>query len=221
VERIFEAVLASDSDVTLVLRSVPLAAESRMSEDILVPSIHWLYAGDTALHLAAAAFRPYAVTALLQSGADPRARNRRKATPLHYACDAQPIPDGPWNPAAQVEVIDALVSRGAGLDDSDAGGATPLHRAVRSRSAAAVGRLLALGARTDCRLRAPGSTALHLAVRSTGAGGTAGTTEAQLDIISLLVGAGADADAKDASGRTARASVRNERAAAALAGRQL
>ena len=44
---------------------------------------HYLYAGDTALHVAAAAFRYPAAELLVAHGADCRAKNRRGAEPLH------------------------------------------------------------------------------------------------------------------------------------------
>src|SRR4051794_9987266 len=49
---------------------------------------HYLYAGDNALHMAAAAFRRPVAELLVAHGADCRAKNRRSATPLHYAADA-------------------------------------------------------------------------------------------------------------------------------------
>src|SRR6267142_5784433 len=57
---------------------------------------HYLYAGDTALHIAAAGFRVEAVRLLLDHGADFTTRNRRGAEPLHYASDCNT-----WHPAAQ------------------------------------------------------------------------------------------------------------------------
>jgi len=217
-DRIFEAVLTGERELARVLRSDPLASRARASRDVLVDSIpHWLYAGDTPLHLAAASLGLGTVEILLRAGADPNAENRRGATPLHYACDPRPNSQGTWNPAAQADIIDLLVSRGANLNHADRGGATPLHRAVRARSAVAVQRLLALGARTDCRLRTRGSSPLHLAAQSTGAGGTAGALEEQLEIIALLRKHGADFDAVDSSGRTPHDWARNVRVAEALA----
>ena len=49
---------------------------------------HYVYAGDTALHVAAAAHQPVVARALLDAGADVTATNRRAAQPLHYAMDA-------------------------------------------------------------------------------------------------------------------------------------
>jgi len=56
---------------------------------------HYLYAGDTALHMAAAGFRRPVAKLLVEHGADCRARNRRGAEPLHYAADANH-----WDPTA-------------------------------------------------------------------------------------------------------------------------
>jgi hypothetical protein len=66
---------------------------------------HYLYAGDTALHMAAAAFRRPVAELLVSRGADCRARNRNGAQPLHYAADANH-----WDPAAQAETIEYLLS---------------------------------------------------------------------------------------------------------------
>ena len=49
---------------------------------------HYLYQGDTALHMAAAAFRRPVAEFLVAHGADVHAKNRRGAEPLHYAADA-------------------------------------------------------------------------------------------------------------------------------------
>ena len=61
---------------------------------------HYMYAGDTALHMAAAAFKRPVAEMLVKHGADCRARNRRGAEPLHYAADANH-----WDPAAQADTI--------------------------------------------------------------------------------------------------------------------
>ena len=216
-EPIFEAVLNGEKEVARVLRASPEACRTQASLDVLVVTIpHWLYVGDTPLHLAAAALRPEVAKVLLDSGSDPNTENRRAATPLHYACDARPNSGGTWSPAAQIAIIDILVKHGAILDHGDRGGATPLHRAVRARSVGAVRQLLALGARTDCRLRARGSTPLHLAAQSTGAGGTAGTLDLQLEIIKLLRQYGADFTAVDGANRTPCDWARIERVSEAL-----
>ena len=132
VEPIFEAVLANDPS-----RITPAAAAQRMDEDLLVTEVHWLYRGDTPLHLAAAGLRYDAARALLAAGTPVNAVNRRGAAALHYACDPRPL-SPTWNPAAQQRIIELLVSAGATVDLPDRGGVMPLHRAVRARSPAAV-----------------------------------------------------------------------------------
>lgn len=214
--RVFDAVLADDQEMARILRADPHASKTRASRDVLVKPIHWVYVGDTPLHLAAAALRLSTIQLLLQAGAEPNAENRRGATPLLYACDPRPSTRNRWNPSTQVAVIDLLAAHGADVNHADRGGATALHRAVRARSAAAVGQLLALGANTDARLRPRGSSPLHLAAQSTGAGGTAGALEEQLEIIALFRKHGADFAATDTSGRTPRDRAPNARVAEAL-----
>jgi ankyrin repeat protein len=98
VEPIFEAVLANDPS-----RITPAAAARRMDEDLLITDVHWLYRGDTPLHLAAAGLRYDAVRAAVV---------------------------GDQHLAAQQRIIELLVSAGATVDLPDRGGVTPLHRAV-------------------------------------------------------------------------------------------
>src|SRR4051794_3999415 len=66
-----------------------LVGASRQSarDYFLEPIKHYVYAGDTLLHVAAAAYAMDAARALVLAGADVRARNRRGAEPLHYAAD--------------------------------------------------------------------------------------------------------------------------------------
>ena len=54
---------------------------------------HYAYQGDTALHMAAAAFQRSTARLLVRKGAALDAKNRRGAEPLHYAADANW-----WNP---------------------------------------------------------------------------------------------------------------------------
>lgn len=147
---------------------------------------HYLYAGDTALHIAAAAHRPRMVTELLRLGANVGVRNRRGAYPLHYATDGGPGLSA-WRPEAQQETVNTLMRAGADPNAADKSGVGPLHRAVRNRCAAAVAALLAGGA--DPRLpNKNGSTPLQLAEWTTGRGGS-GSAEAkaqQREIVALL-----------------------------------
>jgi ankyrin repeat protein len=204
VEAIFSAILKGDDALVQLLKRTPSAVQTVAAKDVLIESIHWLYVGDTGLHLAAAACRIEAARLLLDSGATIDALNRRGATALHYACDPRRHSSPVWSPAVQAELIALLVRHGADVDRGDKGGATPLHRAVRARSPEAVRALLEAGARVDSRLKKQGSLPLHLAVQSTGAGGTAGSTREQLEIVELLLRHGANPDAPDGVGRTAR-----------------
>jgi hypothetical protein len=131
---------------------------------------HYVYAGDTALHMAAAAHAADLVEALVAAGAEVGATNRRGAQPLHYAVDGGP--NGPnWDPAAQSATVRRLLDAGADPNATDKGGTTPLHRAIRNRCAAAVEMLLAGGA-DPLRPNGHGSTPWQLARWTTGKGGS-------------------------------------------------
>jgi ankyrin repeat protein len=167
---------------------------------------HYLYAGDTALHMAAAAFRRPVAELHLARGAACRAVNRRGAQPLHYAADANH-----WKPDAQAETIDYLASIGADPNAADCSGVTPLHRAVRTRSLSAVRALLSAGA-NPAQPNGSGSTPLHLAVQATGRGGV-GSEQArqqQAGIIMLLLARGARSTDRDGRGRTVQESATSE-----------
>lgn len=132
---------------------------------------HWIYVNDSLLHLAAAGYRVDIIRLLLAAGADPNAaKNHRKSTPLHYASDG--FLTGPaWSPDLQVATLECLLESGARIHSQDMNGATPLHRAVRTRCAAAVRALLKAGANPTIRNKS-GSTPFHLAVQNTGRGGS-------------------------------------------------
>jgi len=156
-----------------------------------------LYAGDTALHVAAAAHRTDIAQKLIRLGADVRARNRRGAEPLHSAARGDPNL-ARWNPHAQEATIAALIAAGADPNACDASGVAPLHKAVRSRCAAAVQALIAGGA-DPRRPNRNGSTPMRLARQTTGRGGS-GSPDAkaqQQEIVRLL----AEYDARSSSMR--------------------
>jgi ankyrin repeat protein len=185
------------------------ASRAAASDYFLDAITHYVYAGDTALHIAAAAYRRGIAEKLVAQGADPRARNRRGAEPLHYAADG--VPGSPaWDPDAQGATVEYLIEAGA-IGATDTSGVTPLHRAVRTRCTGAVRALLARGA--DARRKnASGSTPLHLAVQTTGRGGS-GSQEArveQAEVIRLLLGHGARPADTDARGKTVRQSSAKE-----------
>lgn len=173
-------------------RVVDGASRQSTGAHYLVEIGHYLYAGDTALHIAVAAYREAMAMALIARGADVRAKNRRGAEPLHYAADGNPSSSA-WDPQAQAATIACLIAAGADPNAVDKGGATPLHRAVRTRCAAAVKALLDGGANASARNNG-GSTPLRLAGQSTGRGGT-GSPEAkaqQAEILRLLREHGAE-----------------------------
>jgi ankyrin repeat protein len=173
---------------------------------------HYLYAGDTALHMAAAAFRRRVAEILVTNGADCRAKNRRGAEPLHYGADANR-----WDPKAQGETIAYLISIGADPNAVDISGVAPLHRAVRTRSLAAVRALLDGGANSRQRNKA-GSTPLHLAVQTTGRGGSGSpqAREQQAGIVRLLLERGARLTDQDMQGKDVYQAATSERITALL-----
>jgi hypothetical protein len=195
-KELIEAIVAGDEATATALlgRSPALAtawatvgATRTDAEQFYFAAVgHYLYAGDSRLHMAAAGYRVPICRVLIDDGADVTAANRRGAQPLHYAADGNP--DAPtWNPAAQGETVTLLVEAGADPNATDKSGVAPLHRAVRTRSTGAVAALLAGGA--DPRLpNKNGSTPLELAQRTTGRGGSGSPAakEEQEAIIRLL-----------------------------------
>jgi hypothetical protein len=146
----------------------------------------YVYAGDTALHVAAFAYDCEIARELVAAGADVAARNRRGAEQIHAAVNGSPG-SPTWDPARQVAVVEYLIRAGADPDAVATGGVTPLHRAVRNRCADAVGALLAAGADPD-RPNAKGSTPLVLARVTSGRSGS-GSSEARAEqsrIVDLL-----------------------------------
>jgi uncharacterized protein len=107
------------------------------------------------------------------------------------------------DPADQRRRLVDRLKAGADIHATDKNGVTPLHHAVRFRSAAAVQTLIEHGANVNQVCRRSGSTALHRAVTQTGAPGTAGKKEAAMEIIAMLLTAGADPSITNKSGRTA------------------
>jgi ankyrin repeat protein len=130
------------------------------------------------------------------------ARHRCITCAIHDRIPVQSGSSAVWKPEQQAELIRLLAENGAKLNQPDRGGVSPLHRAVRARSAAAVGQLLKSGAKVNSVVTKKGTTPLHLAVQSTGAGGTAGSVNLQYEIIELLLQYGADPNAKDSRGKT-------------------
>lgn len=182
----------------LAIMASPVGATRQQATDYFFTAIsHYLYAGDTALHMAAAASSRPIAELLTTHGANCRARNRRGAEPLHYAADG-----GRREPRGQAGVIEYLISVGAEPNAVDKTGVAPLHRAVRARSLAAVRALLDGGADPRKPNKA-GSTPLHLAVQPTGASGSGSdpARRQQAKIIRLLLERGARPTDRDARGK--------------------
>jgi len=105
------------------------------------------------------------------------------------------------NPTDQRRRLIALLKTGADIHAADKNGVTALHHAVRFRSPIAVRTLIEHGANVNQVCRRSGSTPLHRAVTPTGAPGTAGKRREALEIIRLLLAAGADPAIANKSGR--------------------
>jgi hypothetical protein len=198
-----KALLAADKE--LVTR---LVNQERLLESGI---FHWIYVGDSVLHIASAGYRVRLVQLLLAAGADPNAAaNRRRGMPLHYAADG--FITGPaWDSHRQVSTLQLLLDAGAKLNSQDRNGATALHRATRTRCAEAVHCLLAAGADPALRNES-GSTAFHLAVQTTGRGGSGEQVarDAQRRIIEAFLSHGVSPGLTDGKGHTVYQCVRSE-----------
>ena len=217
---LFDAIASGDYleierrlDSSRGLASCPIhtGASRQDAETYFLSAIrHYVYAGDTALHIAAAAHQRGLAESLVARGADVRARNRRGAEPLHYAADGSPGAEH-WDPVEQREVIAYLIEAGADPNALDKSGVPPLHRAVRTRSSGAVSALIENGA--DPRLmNKSGSTPLHLAVQNTGRSnsGSEASKDEQGRVIALLLRHGASPTDVDAKGKTVAAAASSD-----------
>src|SRR3954470_2863425 len=152
-----------DHDRSLASAALVTGATRANAESFRFERIaHYAYAGDTALHIASAAYLPGMVIQLLACGANVSAANRRGAQPIHYASDGGPTA-GRSNEQDQADVIRALIHAGADPNAFDKSGVAPIHRAVRCRCTSVVEALLDSGANPKLR-NGSGSTPLHLAV---------------------------------------------------------
>lgn len=205
-----DAILADErARVKELLSQHPGLARASAPVDRL-EAVHWIYAGDTPLHVAAAAHRPEILKLLLAAGAEvSSAKNHRRGQPIHYASDGNPASES-FDGDRQVRTLETLLKAGADLHARDKNGATPLHRAVRTRCAWAVKFLLQSGADASLRNK-PGSTPFHLAVQNTGRGGS-GSEEAkaaQREIISAFLEQGVRPTIEDSNDKSVLAWARS------------
>ena len=144
-----------------------------------------------------------AVVALLAAGADPNARNNNGETPLHRADSANDVTP--------------LLAAGANLNARDNVGETPLHEATaeRSRSADVAAALLAAGADPNARdnyghmplhglaIYAASGFNVNLNFRPSGFDEIEEEFMARdVEVARILLAAGADPNARDATGAT-------------------
>ncbi|MBX7223793.1 MAG: ankyrin repeat domain-containing protein [Blastocatellia bacterium] len=205
-DAIITAIVKDDiEEVQSLLTANPgLVRQLNQRDRLLAAGIfHWIYAGDTILHVASAGHRFSVAHLLLAAGADPNAAgNRRGSTPLHYAADG--FITGPeWNARPQVATLRLLVEAGSSLNAQDRNGATALHRATRTRTAEAVQYLLEAGADPMLRNKS-GSTPFHLAVQTTGRGdsGKPIARDAQKRIVEVFLAKGVSPHLTDGKGKT-------------------
>lgn len=132
------------------------------------------------------------VSILLNSGADPSARDSWGQTPLHGAARGRGS-NGVGRSIALPEVVAAFLAAGADVNARDHSGTAPLHAAAGAffDNTEAAKLLLDAGADIEARNRT-GSTPLHL---SSGVGG-------RLAMAQLLVRNGSDLAARNSDGET-------------------
>src|SRR5882724_9151112 len=116
--RLVDAIVANDGALfSKLLAASPALATASFSQGAtrqehtpcFIKEIgHYIYSGDTALHFAAAAYRPKMVDGLIKAGANVRAKNRRDSEPLHAAACGIPGSRN-WDPAAQAATIVCLI----------------------------------------------------------------------------------------------------------------
>jgi ankyrin repeat protein len=201
--------LEESSDVAI--RPIRVGATRDYAKTYFLTAIHhYVYSGDTALHISAAAHQRGLAETFVMRGADVRARNRRGAEPLHYAAPGGPAANR-WEPVAQSEVIAYLIEAGADPNALDKSGVAALHRAVRNRCSMAVSVLIENGA-DPLLMNKSGSTPLHLAVQNTGKtnSGSGAAKGEQARIIALLLQHGASPGDVDAKGKTVAAAATSD-----------
>ena len=171
----------------LALARLEVGATRHDAQEYFLDEIdHHMYAGDTALHVAAAAYQATVARELVAAGAAIAAEDRRGAQPLHYAVDGIPG-SARWDPVAQRDTIACLLEFGADPNACRRERDDPAAPCRAQPVAAAVEVLLGAGADPQATNRR-GSTAMQLVGWTTGRGGTgsAAARTQQQEIIRLL-----------------------------------
>jgi len=134
------------------------------------------------------------VIALLEAGADPKARDNKGHTALHFA--AAYYPSDKWLPSL-IENIDLLIKAGLKLTDrAGETGYTVLHMAALAGRSEVLEHIIQIDKRLDMNARdKAGDTPLHIAARI--------VDRNRSTIMSQMLSAGADIDARDKRGDTA------------------
>lgn len=122
----------------------------------------------------------------------------KEERPLSALCVARDL-----TPAVRCRKVTALLKAGADVAEADKNGVTPLHHAVRFRHPQLVALLIEHGADVNAPCTRSGSTPLHRASSWSGAPGTKGKDAERLEIIALLLAAGADPRVKNKAGKVA------------------
>jgi len=115
----------------------------------------------------------------------PLSLDRAGRSPLHYAAME-----------GDAAAVDALLAQGVAPDLPDRAGFTPLHFAAQGQQALVASRLLAAGAPVDAQDRF-GKTPLHVALFN--------ARNDAVDVVRVLLAAGADPELKNDSGISPRA----------------
>ena len=134
-----EAIVSGDSSTAVrLLDASPVLAKERAAHgatrqgakpNFFDRILHYIYEGDTALHMAAAAYQARIAAELIAKGADVRARNRRGAEPLHYAADGGPGSPN-WNQVPRRRSLQHSFRLAPILMRPTKAVSRPLHRAV-------------------------------------------------------------------------------------------
>ena len=127
---LMKAIVAQGDAATRMLAASPALAMACFAEGAtrhdanahFIDAIrHYVYAGDTALHVAAAAYRDAMARELIAAGADPNATDKSGVAPLHRAVRTR-----------CAAAVKALIAGGADPRRPNKNGSTPLRLAMQT-----------------------------------------------------------------------------------------